>query len=320
MDQRLDVAVRRFDPGLAPDLSEPAVGEEAPMNTRGLADLRKAEAIIIAVQLRDTLQSTAVWGAVRVVPASVQGIDLIVDGRIIESSDQHLELAITVRDAAGRVWIDDRHYSHEAASPADDPFSKVYAAIASDLEQARAQRSAAQLREVRQISAQQWAASDSNAQRAAQLAQRDAAVLDALDGGYRDFYAQIQPVYDELRRSSAQRIDKARRARTRKPVRKMLGAAASLVLPTRCNEDTGCRGEGPVHYGAAGGVTVYLADLKKHPATDHQAQTLGALLQAFESGVADQVIEIEDRRVRLRGNADEQYRQWRQIAASIDVQ
>ena len=78
----------------------------------------------------------------RVAPESVQFVDLAVTGRIIESTGKHLELEITARDAAGRVWLDGKRYEGDAdigsyktdaALQARDPFQNVYANIANDL-------------------------------------------------------------------------------------------------------------------------------------------------------------------------------------------
>ncbi len=102
--------------------------------------------------LRNTLETSAQWGAVRVAPESVQFVDVAVDGRIIESTGKQLVLEITARDAAGRIWLDDKRYEGEAdigsyktdaALKARDPFQNVYRGIANDLLLARAKLAAA---------------------------------------------------------------------------------------------------------------------------------------------------------------------------------
>ena len=53
--------------------------------------------------LRDTLEGTGQWGQVRVLPANGTGMDLFVDGKILESTGRELKLAITVRCHGPRV-------------------------------------------------------------------------------------------------------------------------------------------------------------------------------------------------------------------------
>src|SRR4029077_14454862 len=124
------------DPGIPADL---AADEEALAKKRIYPDLRKAEARYIPVMLRNTLESSAQWGAVRVAPESVQFVDLAITGKIIESTGKHLEIAVTAKDAAGRTWLQDKHYEGDAdigsyktdaALQARDPFQNLYSMIA----------------------------------------------------------------------------------------------------------------------------------------------------------------------------------------------
>jgi hypothetical protein len=152
-----------FDPGIPDAL---AADEDALAKKRIYPDLRRAEARYFPVVLRNTLESSAQWGAVRVAPDSVQFVDLAVSGTIIESTGKRLVLQITARDAAGRVWLDGKRYEGDAdigsyktdaALKARDPFQNVYSAIANDLLQARDRLAAAELRELRQVSELQFA-------------------------------------------------------------------------------------------------------------------------------------------------------------------
>ena len=75
-------------------------------------DIRDAEARYIPQHLRNTLESTGYWGAVRVVPAGTVGGEVLVRGRILESDGLNLSLNIIALDATGRQWFD-RSYSSE---------------------------------------------------------------------------------------------------------------------------------------------------------------------------------------------------------------
>ena len=98
----LDVGIRVFDPGIPKNLED---DEEALAKKRIYPDLRKAEARYIPTLLRETLEGTAQWGAVRVIPNNAEFVDVIVNGKLVDSNGGFLAIDVTVTDAAGRVWI-----------------------------------------------------------------------------------------------------------------------------------------------------------------------------------------------------------------------
>ncbi|HWL63080.1 MAG TPA: hypothetical protein VNQ32_09800 [Steroidobacteraceae bacterium] len=352
-EQRLDVVVHAFDPGIPADS---ASDEDALAKKRIYPDLRKAEARYFPVVLRNTLESSAQWGAVRVAPETVRFVDLAVDGRIIESTGKRLELEITARDASGRVWLDRKRYESEAdigsyktdaALKARDPFQNVYSAIANDLLEARNALDAAALREVRQVAQLSFAADlapeamsgylrtdsssrkpltrvvrlpardDPLAGRVERIRERDVAVIDTLDGYYTGFSEQMQDSYGDFRRTSYEEIDKEERARSSARTRTVLGAAAvlaSIFAPTDCNTQATCNLTDVARYaGTVGGITAFLSGLKKYSDARTHAMAFGELARSMQSEVSEQVVEVEGRTLRLTGTAEEQYRQWREM-------
>jgi hypothetical protein len=261
-EERLDIVIHSFDPGIPAEL---AADEDALAKKRIYPDMRKAESRYFAVQLRNTLETSAQWGAVRVAPETVQFVDLMVDGRILESTGKHLTVTITAKDAAGRVWFTDRRfegeadigsYKTDAALRARDPFQNVYATIANALLAERTKIAATDLRELHRISelafaadiapdslsgylttdtksrpnlvrvARLPAADDPVAKRVERIRARDAAVVDTLDGYYLGFSEQMQESYGAFRRTSYEEVDKADRSRASARTRTILGAAA----------------------------------------------------------------------------------------------
>src|SRR5688572_23770304 len=135
----LDVGIRVFDPGIPKNLEG---DDEALAKKRIYPDLRKAEARYFPTLLRETLEETAQWGAVRVIPNSADFIDVIVTGKVIDSNGGFLSVDVSATDAAGRVWIKDKRYQSlvdlgayktTASMKARDPFQNIYAEIANDL-------------------------------------------------------------------------------------------------------------------------------------------------------------------------------------------
>jgi hypothetical protein len=139
----LDVGIRIFDPGIPKSLEG---DDEALAKKRIYPELRKAEARYFPTLLRETLEETAQWGAVRVIPNTADFIDVIVTGKVIDSNGGFLSVDISAFDAAGRVWIKDKRYQSlvdlgayktTASMKARDPFQNIYAEIANDLVIAR---------------------------------------------------------------------------------------------------------------------------------------------------------------------------------------
>jgi hypothetical protein len=351
--QRLDVVVHTFDPGIPEQLAD---DEDALAKKRIYPELRDAEARYFPVVLRNTLENSAQWGAVRVAPESVQFVDLAVHGTIIESTGKRLELAITARDAAGRVWLDGKRYEGDAdigsyktdaSLKARDPFQNVYSRIANDLLEARNALDVAALREVRQVAQLSFAAdlapevlggyvqedktskpvlkrvvrlpatNDPVAQRVERIRERDAGVIDTLDGYYTGFSEQMQQAYGDFRRTSYDEIDKEDRARSSARTRTVLGAAAvlaAILVPSSCNSQSSCDLESVARYaGTAGGIAGFLSGLQKYANARTHAQAFGELARSMQSEVSEQVVDVEGRSLRLTGSADEQYRQWREM-------
>src|SRR6184192_2097605 len=160
-DELLDVVVHPLDAGIPPNLDAKALDKQ-----RINPDIRKAESRYMATQLRGTLESSGQWGAVRVAPESAQFIDVLVSGRILESTGAKLALEITVKDSTGRVWIDARHYQSppdtgsyktDAALKARDPFQNLYSAIANDMVAARDALPAGERRDIRRVTQLEFA-------------------------------------------------------------------------------------------------------------------------------------------------------------------
>jgi len=349
-DELLDVAVHPFDPGIPPNLDDKALEKQ-----RINPDIRKAESRYIATLLRGTLESSGQWGAVRVAPESVQFIDVMVSGRILESTGAQLALEITVKDCTGRVWINARRYQSppdtgsyktDAALKARDPFQNLYSTIANDMVTAREALKASDRRDIRRVTqlafagdlapaamrdylakdsrglvkvARLPATDDPIATRVERIRQRDATVIDTVNGYYANFSDQMSVSYGQWRRASFEEIEKEQRALNQARTRTYLGAAAvlaSVFVPNQCNPyDYNCqRVQSAARYGGAiGGTAAILSGLKKYADAKVHAQALKEMSDTFQSEVAPQVIDVEGRTLKLTGTAEEQYREWRKM-------
>ena len=352
----LDVAIRAFDPNIPAAIAD---DEEALDKRRIYPDIRKAESRLLPARLKATLEATGQWGAVRVVPEGVKFVDVLVSGRIIESSGARLELEIDAVDSTGRAWIKEKtyvgdadlgSYKTDAAMRARDPFQNVYVQIANDLLAARdmlaandrrAIRSVAQLRFAQDLDPRSFngylqtdsagrvriarlpAADDPALSRIERIRERDAAVVDTLDGYNEQLSEGLFESYAGYRRTSREAIEKEDKARSQATTRTVLGAAAvlaSIFVSSQCGStDYNCqRIEDAVRYGGgAGGIAAVMSGIRKFADAKTAAQEVKELASSFESEASAQVVEVEGRSLKLSGTAEEQYREWRRLLADI---
>ena len=104
--------------------------------------VRVVETRYFPVLLKRTLDETAYWGDVRVLPRADPGAEVVVQGSIIQSDGLTLHLHILVIDATGQVWLDQPYLA--TASEMDyamdpsyllDPFQNLYNQLANDMSQ-----------------------------------------------------------------------------------------------------------------------------------------------------------------------------------------
>src|SRR6185436_3980518 len=99
-DERLlDIGVAVFDTGLSER-------DRERLAAKGFSpELRRAEGRFVAFHLKKTMEGTGNWGAVRVLPAPAEGLDVLVTGKIAKSTGKDLELEVDAIDATGRHWL-----------------------------------------------------------------------------------------------------------------------------------------------------------------------------------------------------------------------
>lgn len=350
----LDVGIRVFDPGIPKNIEDDV---EALAKKRIYPDLRKAEARYIPTLLRETLEATAQWGAVRVIPDTAEFVDVIVTGQLVDSNGGFLSLDVTATDAAGRVWIKDKRYQSlvdlgayktTASMKARDPFQNVYSEIANDLVAARDKLTSVERENIRRIASLRFAedlapdamagmtAKDKNGvmqvvrmpaegdptlNRIEKIRERDTAVVDTVNDYYASFQDSMEESYGSWRQTSFTELEKEMRARSSARTRTILGAAAliaSIFAPNSCSSYDSCRiNNAARNAGTMGGIAAVLSGIRKYADARVHADALKELTNSFQAEVAPQVVEVEGHTLRLTGTAEDQYREWRKLLKQL---
>ena len=98
--QLLDVSNEVFDPVIH-DLTT-----LTPKQKEGIyPEVRRSEARYVPMQLKETLQATGFWGAVRVVPEGTSSAEVTITGLIVKSTGKDLVVEVEVADISGRELL-----------------------------------------------------------------------------------------------------------------------------------------------------------------------------------------------------------------------
>jgi len=316
LEPALDLALVSFNPGLPEQL--------AGLSRQGIfPDIRKAEARYLAVLLRQVLQASNAWGAVRVLPEPQPGAVLQLRGDILHSDGRFLVLQIRAEDASGRIWLD-RVYADEAQGAdypvpdGSDPFIDLHRQVANDLLAAYRSLPAAEVQQLPEIALLRQAAvlapesfggfvaqdesgryqllrlpadNDPMLARVELIRAQEFRFIDTVDEQYVDLYQTMQPTYNLWRQYGREqalyREDYQRRLAQR--------------------DRAGARG-------------TYAAMEQTYNAfkwSKIQQQDLEELARGFNNEVQPTVLEVSGSVYRLGGSLESQYEEWRDILREI---
>ena len=343
-DELLDVGILPLDPNI------PADPEEAERKLI-VPDVRRAESSFIAYHLKDTLELTGNWGAVRVTPQSARSVDLELQGQILLSDGEQLKVRMKAVDASGRVWFDKTYddaaskFSYE--KPGEDPFQDLYNAIANDLLAAREQMTRDELVYIKTVAGLRYAkdlapdafsayieensrgqvrvlqlpaATDSMMTRVNRIREQEHLFVDTLDDYYSRFYRNMQPSYSEWRHAT---YDEAIRLREiQRQARTKLATGALLIAGgiVAGRESKTWAGNAAAAGAVVGGIGAIKAGLQRKKEAEIHAESLKEISQSLGNEITPYVLDIEGRTIELTGTAQEQYQQWRKLLGEIYAQ
>ena len=338
-DRLLDVGVALFDPNVPDDWDE--------REKQGiLPEVRQAEARFMPFLLKDTLESTGNWGAVRVVPRDTHAVDVNVDAKVLESNGETLRLRVTVTDATGARWFT-RDYAYQASryaydevAPAGlDPFQMVYNRISNDMLAYQEGMTVAEVHRIRNIGRMRFARdfspeafdgylaenggqyqlvrlpaeNDPMMSRIGRVREREHLFIDTLDGHFANFVKDMNTPYTEYRRHTYAEAVALREMRESARARTLMGVlavAGGIYAATQGETQIG-RAAGQL--GILGGATLIQDGLNRRQEAEMHALALNELAASLEQEITPSVIELDDRSITLTGSVDRQYDQWREI-------
>jgi hypothetical protein len=350
--QLLDVGVAVFDSGVPEGEVDKDVLEHL-IKEGTFVQIRRSEAIYMAVLLRDTLQKSANWGTVWVTPKDSSAADLSVDGKILHSDGDYFQLHVKAVDATGRVWVDKSYQMSTAAGafnrqryPDLDPYQDVFNEISNDLAKARTALSAKDTQTVRTVAGLRYAADlspdafngyvvDNKGQykinrlpadgdpmydRTEQVRQRERLFLDTIDQHYDQFYKDASTPYNGWRENAREEAIEIKEVTKSAHWRTGMGIAsivASVVYgSSHGNEFTERMLRDAVLY--IGVDMLRTSQVRKQERQIHQQQ-LEELNGTFDDSIKPVVVAIQGTEHRLTGTADAQYQEWRDLLRQIFI-
>ena len=343
-DFLLDVGVAIFDPGI----DELDDDQEQLTNHQ----VRLAESRYAPYLLSETLQRSANWGIVRLMPNANSPMDVFINGVILESNGEIMSMRVSVSDSTGRQWYQKEYeqaisqFSYDPSQrQQNDPFQVLYNNIANDLLEWRQKNiSEPDITEIRTVSEMLFAkrfssqvfdsylAQDRNGvyqitslpsdddpllQRIRDIRERDFMFIDTVQDYYATYVRQMRLPYDSWREQSYHETIELRELEA--SARRRFIAGAATVVAGIAAATQGSNYGTQIGGAAAVGAGAYLirSGFDKRAEAQMHMEALEELGQSLEDEVAPQVISLEDRSITLTGSVEEQYEQWREILADL---
>lgn len=341
---KLDIIVPVFDPGLPED--------ENDYEDEGIwPELRRAEANRFAVKLKEALERTGAFGAVRVTPDTTATGDLYVVGKILESNGEEVGISIQVSDISGELWYDET-YDHEVSEQFHknirnkglDPYQPVFDEAAQELVEELADYEFVELDQLHSLAEIRFAANfseeafaeylevdgnevtltslpsdaDPMLQRIRAVRIRDQLYVDGLQTHYEEFSVKMEESYALWQEQSLQEVQAQRDADREAMGKAVLGvlAFALAIAAAAAGANTGSAGtSAAANTGAiiagVGGVALIADSFRTSKEAEFHRDTLEELGQSIDIELGPQVVEFDETTEEITGDAAEQFAQWR---------
>ncbi len=341
-DQLMDVGILVFE---SKELTEEEAEDEGTNN-----QIRKAERHFIPYHLKNTLRQSSQWGAVRVIPAETDSVDLLVTGNIIESNGEHLALQIDVTDAAGETWYSKKYKAEATRSTyggnrlgQKDAFQDLYNTIANDMAEFKQELNPDEIKKIRTTAQLKFAAEfapdafggyllkdkkglisinrlpaadDPMMERLLKIREREYMYIDTLNEQYDQFYNEMWPSYENWRNLNMTERRAMKEIKRKALTRQLIGALLVAGAIAAGSIDSGNLGSLQAGMIIIGGQVIISGFNISREAEIHEA-AIQELSESFSSEMKPIVMEFEGKQYELSGSAEEQFNQWRELLRKI---
>ena len=340
----LDVGIQVFD-------TAPITAAEASEQNTD-PKILEAEARFVPFHLKKTLQETGQWGAVRVLPARAEEVDVIVSGKLLESNGEKLRVEIKVVDATGREWFHNEYTAQATEKSYEvldkkqdrDPYQDLYNQVANDMLAYRQQLKASEVSAIRQVAQLKFARSvvpyafdsylvqdrdkimkvsrlpaenDPMFERVNRIRDREYMFIDTVNIYYGNLYDDMRQPYGQWRRSYLQELNKKRELERQVWERRVLGAAAIVGAAfVGSNSRSGGSAAASNLLIIGGFELIRSSGQLANDARVHES-ALKELGVSFKGDVAPVLADVEGRTLKLSGSVDAQYAQWRETLQEL---
>jgi len=343
-DLLLDVGVAMFDPGL-----DELNGDQEELTNH---QVRVAESRYAPYLLAETLQRSANWGIVRLMPNHSSPMDVYITGTILESNGESMSMRVHVADSTGKDWytkVYDQEISQFSYDPSQrqqsDPFQILYNNIANDLltwkknnitdEEVVEIRTISEILFARRFSPDVFdpylttsrngiyqinslpADSDPVLERIRDIRERDFMFIDTVQDYYATYVRQMRLPYDSWREQSYHETITLRELEASAKRRFIAGAVAVVGGLAAATQGSNYATQAGGAFGVGAGAYLIRSGFDKQAEARIHMEALEELGQSLENEVAPQVINLDDRTITLTGSVEEQYEQWREILADL---
>ena len=343
-DLLLDVGVAMFDPGL-----DELDGDQEELTNH---QVRVAESRYAPYLLAETLQRSANWGIVRLMPNHSSPMDVYITGTILESNGESMRMRVHVADSTGKDWytkVYDQEISQFSYDPSQrqqsDPFQILYNNIANDLlvwkknnitdEEVVEIRTISEILFARRFSPDVFdpylttsrngiyqinslpADSDPVLERIRDIRERDFMFIDTIQDYYATYVRQMRLPYDSWREQSYLETITLRELEASAKRRFIAGAVAVVGGLAAATQGSNYATQAGGAFGVGAGAYLIRSGFDKRAEARIHMEALEELGQSLENEVAPQVINLDDRTITLTGSVEEQYEQWREILADL---
>jgi hypothetical protein len=346
----IDVIIPVFDPGLPEDPSDYDDENIWP-------ELRRAEANRFAHKLKEKLETTGKFGAIRVTPDSTATGDLYILGRIEQSNGEEVEIEIEVVDISGKRWLNES-FEHEVSEAFHndlrnkglDPYDPVFEEAAAEIVEELNDHSSQELEDLHYLADLRFGANfsentfrqymetnkgtfslvskpsdeDPMLQRVRAIRVRDQLFIDGLQDNYSSFSEQMNDSYLMWQEQSLFETQ-AERSADRKAIAQavggvlLIGLAVFAAVAGSNSNSTGSSAAGATGaiMGGMAGASLMSGSFKTSEEAKVHRDSLNELGKSVDMALAPQVIAFEKESVELTGDAKEQFTQWRAFLQKI---